>query len=73
MRRGVFRPRYVTPGDTRSPMRRLLEDGQCGHRFVAVNYDEQFRTLWKAQRLGYLTDEQFITPAGLAFLASGAR
>jgi len=73
MRRGLFRPRYVRPGDTRSPMRRLLEDGQGPPGKVYVNYDEQWRTLWKAQRLGYLENEFDLTDAGQAFLASNAK
>jgi hypothetical protein len=72
-RRGMFRPRNVTPGDVRSPMRRLLEDGQCNPPgFVAVVYAAQWPTLIKAQRLGYLDDRQFLTDAGRAFLASRA-
>lgn len=72
-RRSVFRPRNVKPGDTRSPMRRLLEDGECNPPgFVCVNYDAQWRTLWKAQELGYLNSDQYLTEAGRAFLASDA-
>lgn len=64
----------MKPSDARSPMRRLLEDGQCNPPgFVAVNYPEQWATLAKAQRLGYLSDAQFLTEAGRAFLTSTAK
>lgn len=72
--KGVFRPRYVKIGDERSPMRRLLEDGQCNPPgFVVVSYPEQWATLAKAQRLGYLDDAQMLTDTGRAFLSSAAK
>ena len=72
IRRGVFRPRNVSPNDKRSPMLRLLFDNSTGTvgDAVYVAYDAQWRTLWKAQRLGYLTDpEQRLTQAGADFIA----
>lgn len=66
-----IRNRVVDTTDSRSPMLRLLQDGESfGH--VYVNYDQQWRTLWKAQRLGYVTDDcdQLLTDAGRAFIAS---
>ena len=55
-------------------MRRLLEDGQCAPPgFVAVNYAAQWPTLAKAMRLGYITDAQFLTESGRAFLTSTAK
>jgi hypothetical protein len=76
MRRGLKRPRYVKVTDQRSAMRRLLEDGQCnmgGFVGVVVSYDQQHRTMWKAQELGYVTkcENQILTDAGRAFLESG--
>jgi len=69
-RRSIMRPRYVTIGDKRSPMVRLLTD--CNNRAsgaIEVSYEAQFRTLWKAQRLGYVDDRQRLTDAGRVFLA----
>lgn len=65
--------------DARQPLLRLLQDGRCrgaarpeGGFFVmvAVNYDQQWRTLWKAQELGYVCndDRQCLTEKGVAFL-----
>jgi len=68
------RPRYVRPGDTRSPMLRLLAGAHAdGH--VEVNYDAQWRTLCKAQRLGLLDDRYpaYLTDAGRAWLAQELR
>ncbi len=76
-RRGLCRPRYLTPGDSRSPMRRLLEDAlnqRTGN--VEVQYDQQWRTFFKAQRRGYIAgggDNVRVTEAGEAFLRSKAK
>jgi len=50
-------------------MLRLLVDGQLPDGMVAVNYHEQWRTLSKAQRLGYLDGSQRITEKGRDFIA----
>lgn len=77
-RRGVFRSRNVAPTDARSPMLRLLQDGRCaaqpdGRVMVAVLYDAQWRTLWRAQRLGLLDKDQFLTDAGRKFLTDNQK
>jgi len=67
--RGLFRPRHVAVTDTRPPMVRLLSD--CNNRYsgmIEVDYAEQWRTLGKAKRLGYVDDNQRLTPAGQSFL-----
>ena len=71
-RRGVFRPREVAVTDTRCPMLRLLQDGES-NGFIYVNYDAQWRTLWKAERLGYVDHDQRLTEKGRAFVAEKAR
>lgn len=69
----------VALADIRKPLLRLLQDGRCkgdarpeGGFFVSVvvNYDQQWRTLWKAQHLGYVSsdDGQRLTENGVAFL-----
>ena len=58
----------INPNDKRSPMLRLLQDGRTGD-YVWVCYAAQWPTLFKAQRLGYLTDNCYLTPAGKAWLA----
>jgi hypothetical protein len=69
--------RYITPGDTRSPMLRLLQDCQTparapgGNPHIEVAYERQFQTLWKAERLGYVKAANGgykLTDAGIAFL-----
>jgi hypothetical protein len=76
LNRGLFRPRYVAIGDKRSPMLRLLQDGQlparaedCGKVKVAVDYEPQWKTLGKAMRLGYVDGDQFLTEKGREFIA----
>lgn len=69
------RRRRIAWGDTRTPMLRLLQGCQLradgtGRVMVAVEYDQQWRTLWKAQRLGYLDADQYLTTKGREFLAS---
>jgi len=64
------RPRYIVPGDTRPPMQRLLQD--CNNEqsgMVEVAYEAQFRTLFKAQRLGYVDAQQRLTDKGRALLS----
>lgn len=51
-RRGTLR---VAVDDPRSPMRRLLEQTVAhGHAFPT--YDQQWRTIWRAARLGLIED-----------------
>lgn len=64
------RPRTVDPNDTRSPMLRLLQDGQSGSGYVWVSYAAQWPTLFKAMRFGYLTDDSRLTDKGRKFLES---
>ena len=66
------RAKKVDPRDDRSPMLRLLLDGYDGER-VYPNYHQQWRTMLKAQRLGYLDDDQRLTDAGRAFIAHESR
>ena len=73
-RRGLKRPRYVKLGDERSPMRRLLESAARRDGNAEAEYDAQWRTLFKAIRLGYVDDNNHaLTDAGRTFLASGAK
>ncbi len=76
-RRGLKRPRYIVPGDTRSPMLRLLADCQVlvdpvtGRPNIEVSYERQFQTLWKAERLGYVEQGgsgYVLTEAGVEFI-----
>lgn len=73
-RRGLYRPHYLKHGDARSPMRRFLEDAENPiTKTYEVHYDQQWRTLFRAQRLGYVSgdgDNVRITDAGRAFLQS---
>lgn len=70
IRRGV---RRIDHADKRSPLLRLLQDGQLRADargvMVAVQFDQQWRTLWKAQRFGYVDADQYLTDKGRAFLA----
>jgi hypothetical protein len=70
MGHGRLGARRVDHTDKRCPMRRLLEDGALPCGMVAVNYEQQWRTLFKAQRLGYLDGCQRLTDKGRAFLAA---
>lgn len=64
------RPRNVAPGDTRSPMLRLLS-GAFRDGTVEVWYDAQWRTVFKAKRLGFLDDNYpaRLTDAGHEWVA----
>jgi hypothetical protein len=66
--RWPFRPRHVDLDDKRSPMVRLLQDCKSPDGSIQPNYEQQFRTLFKAERLGYVDDRYFLTPAGREFL-----
>ena len=69
--RGIFRPRNVALTDNRSPLRRLLED--CNNKAsnsIEVDYAQQWPTLIKAMRLGYVDDNRRLTEAGHNFLLS---
>lgn len=66
MRRG-WNPKSITH-DGLDPMTRLLgqvnEDG-----FVFVEYDQQWKTFFKAERLGYVNDRYQLTSKGREFLS----
>lgn len=68
-----FRPRSVAVDDKRNPMLRLLQDCVSADGSVQPNYDHQFRTLFKAVRLGYVDDAHRITEIGRDFLVRAAR
>ncbi len=69
-RRGLFRPRNVALTDKRDPMTRLLQDcNNKGSGMVEVEYAQQWPTLIKAMRLGYVDDNQRMTDKGREFLA----
>lgn len=54
----------------RSPLVRLLQKGQDGHPgHVEVYYHQQWRTLFKAQRQGYLDQDANLTDKARALLA----
>lgn len=55
-------------GRTECPMRRLLRDCQHNGR-IEVDYEQQWKTFFKGQRLGYIDDRGFITAAGRAALS----
>jgi hypothetical protein len=63
-----FRRRVVEISDARDPMTRLLEDGQDGNGFVFVRYDQQWKTVARAQRDGMLDENQRITDKGRDYL-----
>jgi hypothetical protein len=68
------RRRNIGINDKRPPMLRFLTEGQLrpdadGNVMVVVNYDQQWRTLFKAQRLGYIDGSQHLTAEGRAFIA----
>lgn len=63
--------RHVNRNDKRTPMHRLLADcNNSASGMVEVDYEQQWRTLVKAQRLGYLDDHQRLTDAGKAFISA---
>jgi hypothetical protein len=66
--RWPFRARHVDLDDKRSPMLRLLQDCVSQDGSVQPNYEQQFRTAFKAQRAGYLDDKFFLTTAGREFV-----
>lgn len=61
--------RHVAMTDTRSPLRRVLESRQPDGMVVA-HYDQQWRVVWRSQRLGLTDKDQMITQAGLDWLAN---
>jgi hypothetical protein len=66
--RGIFRPRYVAMDDRRCPMLRLLTDCNVGGAgSIEVGYEAQWKTYFKAQRLGYIADGR-ITEKGIEFV-----
>jgi hypothetical protein len=68
---GRVNARQVDHTDKRSPLRRLLEDGLLDDGMVVVSYAQQWRTLSKAIRQGYLDESQRLTEKGRALLANG--
>ncbi len=67
-RGGLKRSLFVTLGDERPPLLRLLQDGRQGNS-VYVSYPAQWKTLFKAQRLGLIDEgEHTLTAKGLKFL-----
>lgn len=54
--------------DGKSPMYRLL-NAVANSGLVAVDYHQQWRTLFKAQRLGYIDADGYLTQEGANFLA----
>jgi hypothetical protein len=68
--RWPFRPRHVAFDDKRSPMLRLLQDCVSPDGSVQPDYEQQFRTMFKAQRLGYLDDKFCLTVSGREFLSA---
>lgn len=73
-RRAITRPRYIAVNDKRCPLRRLLEDCWSEARgTVEVSYEQQFRTFFKAQRLGYIDERSALTDKGREFLARTSR
>lgn len=72
-RHGIKRPRDVAIDDRRTPMLRLLQDGQAGHPgHVEVCYAAQWSTFFKAQRRGLLDANGDLTDAGRLFVATAA-
>ena len=59
----------VNPTDKRSPMLRLLADCTLSNGHVEVEYDQQWRTLFKAERLGFVNADMYITESGKKFVA----
>lgn len=69
--RGRPGARQVAPTDSRAPMLRLLQDGTCEvPGMIVVSYEQQWRTLNKAVRMGFLDREQRLTEKGREFLAA---
>lgn len=66
-----FRPRHVALDDNRSPMLRLLQDCVGPQGDVQPDYEQQFRTMFKARRLGYLDDRFRLTDLGRNYLNEG--
>ncbi len=55
VRRSLCRPRNLKVGETRSPMHRFLQETVDGGD-AEPSYYQQYRTMWKAYRLGYITE-----------------
>lgn len=79
MKRKGLRKAIVSNNDDRSPMLRLMQDGRCrgaasadgrDHVGVNVNYAEQWPTLLKAMRLGYVLETFSLTQAGVDYLVA---
>lgn len=68
--RWPFRPRHVGVDDKRCPMMRLLQDCVSRDGSVQPNYEQQFRTMFKAQRLGYIDSSCRLTSTGREFIVN---
>jgi hypothetical protein len=69
----ITRPRYIALADKRSPMLRLLQDCECGSTGqIEVAYEQQFRTLFKAERLGLVDKNHHLTEKGRNYIATKA-
>lgn len=60
----LIRSRKVDHEDKRDAMTRLLQDGLLPDGLVVVQYDQQWPTLTKARSVGYVNEDNFITPLG---------
>lgn len=68
----MVRPRYITPGDKRPAMLRLLTDCFDAAGFLNLQYDRQHRTMWRAQELGYIDANYRLTDKGREWLEKQA-
>ena len=65
----LIRTRKVSSSDRRDSMTRLLEDGLTSDGLVVVSFAQQWPTLAKAQRCGFVDADNRITALGRARLA----
>lgn len=68
-RRGTSR---VSIQDKRTPVVRMLQDSADKSGMICIAYDQQWKTLWKAQELGWVDANQYITDKGREHLAKFA-
>jgi hypothetical protein len=64
MRKWTNKPSVTSDG--LSPMVRLLRQVDARGR-VCVDYDQQWRTFFKAQELGYIDEDGRLTQAGIDY------
>lgn len=79
----IRRPRYVALTEKRSPMQRFLEQtasAEARGEGAYVEYDQQYRTMWKAAQDGLITTGNdgygyggTLTESGRAYLAKLSR